>query len=113
MKRRHLPREHWRALLAEQQASGRSVGAFCRARRLPQSTFYTWRARLAAEHERPAFVELRPVGRSTPSGEAAIELALANGGRVLVRPGFDPQTLRDVLGVLDGRDGRGMREEPA
>lgn len=113
MKRPHLPREHWRALLAEQQASGRSLWAFCRARRLPQSTLYRWRARLAREHERPAFVELRATERMDPPGEAAIELALANGRRVLVRPGFDPQTLRALLGVLDGRDGRGAAEEPA
>jgi hypothetical protein len=91
--------------LPEQQASGRSVRAFCRARRLPPTTFYKLRARLAAEHERPAFVELRATERIDSPAEAAIELALANGGRVLVRPGFEPQTLRALLGVLDGRAG--------
>jgi hypothetical protein len=50
-------------------------------------------------------VQQRPSPRSLPPSDAGLELRLASGrgGRaVLVRPGFDRQTLVELLQVLEG-----------
>ena len=39
----------WRSLVSEQEESGQSVAAFCRARGLPESLFYYWKKRLEKE----------------------------------------------------------------
>lgn len=53
---------HWRAVMAEQEASGESAAAFCRDRGIPAWKFHYWRKRIGAgdsELGRPAFL---PVG---------------------------------------------------
>lgn len=41
-----LKAEHWRGVVAEQEASGLSVAAFCRERTIPAWKFHYWRKRL-------------------------------------------------------------------
>jgi len=48
----------WRALIAEQQESGQSVAALCRARGLRDGQFYGWKKRLR-QHEAEPFVALQ------------------------------------------------------
>ena len=38
--------QHWRRLLPEQKASGKSVAVFCRQRRIPVHQFYWWQRTL-------------------------------------------------------------------
>lgn len=42
------------------------------------------------------------VPASVPTGRATVEVVLGAGRRVIVGPGFDPETLRRVVVVLEG-----------
>jgi hypothetical protein len=47
----------WRSLVSEQEESGQSIAAFCRARELHESQFYYWKKRLKRAAATPPFVE--------------------------------------------------------
>lgn len=95
-----------------------SAVAFCRRAGVPQSSFFAWRKKLrdqaVAGEAGFAEVKVAPVdalvGYQEINGcrEAAmaerggIELRLPRGRCVVVRPGFDRQTLIDLLAVLEG-----------
>lgn len=98
-------RSKWIGLISEQSASGETVEAFCRARGLTTSQFYTWRKRLrGSAAERFLEVQIaKPAARTTPSKGNAIEIRLAEGRCVLVEPGFDPDHLRAVVAALGMR----------
>src|SRR5437867_4484981 len=103
---------HWLDLLGLWQQSKLSVRAFCRRHRLSEPSFYSWRRTLrqrgligqdpaddAVKVQTPAFVQV-----SVDAGAAApksIEVVLAQGRRLRVRPGFDVNTLRQLLRVLE------------
>jgi transposase len=102
---------HWLDLIRLWQQSKLSVRAFCRRHRLSEPSFYCWRRTLrqrgligqqpadVAKTESPAFVQV-----SVTAGTAAprsIDVVLANGRRLRVRPGFDVNTLRQLLRVLE------------
>jgi hypothetical protein len=112
----HRSAAWWRPILERQESSGLSGAEFCQQNELPMSTFYRWRKRLTAPTEAVAegsvaFVELRAVegaGRDAeqPGVGVPLELLLSEGrfrGRVVVPPGFDPQTLAELLSVLEAR----------
>lgn len=90
-------RDRWRKIIGRQQASGLSALAFCRRAGVPQSSFFAWRRKLRDEATF-AEVKLPPVTRREPSG---IELRLPGGCCIVVRPGFDRQTLLDLLHILE------------
>jgi len=96
-------RATWQRLLAEQQASGDSVTAWCFAQDISLQTFYYWRKRLASPPPAattPQWLALAPVG-STALGST---LTLRVGAvAVEVATGFDPHLLADVLTVLERR----------
>jgi len=86
-------RKHWQAIVAGQEASGKSVREFCRERNLAEHAFYWWRRRL---HEKPvwfALVETKPAAQGWK-----FELALSSG-EVLHIPA-DVQSLRLVFEAL-------------
>ena len=97
---------HWRALVREQEASGRSVKEFADARGLSAATLYWWRSALA-RRARSKTARLREVRlldseavverRDAP----AFELALPGGRFLRVPSGFDPESLRALLGALE------------
>jgi transposase len=92
--------QFWRDKLQLWQASGQTIRAFCDAQRLSEPSFYAWRRRISAQRERqqPAFVPVRVT--PTPTTSIPLELVLANGRVVRVPPGFDADTLRQLLAVL-------------
>jgi transposase len=96
----------WRTLIEEQQASGLSVPAFCRRAGVGESSFYRWLQRLRGEASF-AEVRVRPdqAERSSPGPvgghDAALELWLPRERCLLVRPGFDRQTLLELLALLE------------
>jgi transposase len=103
---------HWLDLIRLWQQSKLSVRAFCRRHRLSEPSFYCWRRTLqergligempaedAVKTEAPAFLQVAV--DSAAAAPRSIELVLANGRRLRVRPGFDANTLRQLLRVLE------------
>jgi transposase len=93
----------WRRALARKQRSGLSVAAFCARERLKTPSFYWWQRELTRRDEAAtAFVPVQVIeSASTEAETLGIEVLLANGRRLLAKPGFDPETLRRVVGVLE------------
>jgi hypothetical protein len=95
----------WRGLILEQETSGQSIAAFCRAREVSESLFYYWRKKLG--EARPEFVEVRvaePEWRTRHSGSASgstIEVRLNNGRSLMVGREFDAGHLRALLAVVE------------
>ena len=110
----------WRRTFRQWRRSGLSVRAFCAEHGLAEPSFYAWRrivaerdqesARVRAKPERsvrraasasddaPVFVPLRVIDVAT---QAAIEVILERGRVVRVLRGFDTETLRQLLAILE------------
>jgi transposase len=97
--------QYWRGLVADWQASGLSVRAFCRRRLLSEASFYGWRRELRerdAVAGRSAFVPVQVVdSEAAVSPGFGIEVVLSGERSVRIGPGFDADTLRRVLAVLE------------
>lgn len=105
--------QQWRRRIADQQAGGLSIAAFCRAEHLSENTFYLWKRLLQqgdAEGKASAaasFVEVKcsPRGagrRADPAGEiSAIEVRLRQDRRLRVGAGFDRNLLTDLVKTLE------------
>ena len=94
-------RERWERILQKQQSSGLSVSAFCRQTGVQCSGYYKWRRKLGRQvlfSEVRLKADWRAVDRP-PAG--AIELYLPGRRSIAVRPGFDRQTLIELLAVLE------------
>jgi hypothetical protein len=123
---------YWSAILADFRRSGLTHVEFCRRRRISLHSFRKWlyqlrpglppKATRARSHTSP--VSAVPATTATPrflqvhvrahepsqagdlqhagSPTAALELVLPSDCRILVRPGFDPRCLRQLLDCLDG-----------
>jgi transposase-like protein len=60
--------------------------------------------RVSPRHDpRPAFLPVRVVQPCATAAAGNVEIVLAEGRTVRVPPGFDRQTLADVLAVLEAR----------
>ena len=106
----------WRDVFLRWQRSGQTIRAFCDNRGLSEGSFHAWR-RTIAERDRqaaslpivdraadhlPAFVPVRVTGTPTASSSIlALELVLGQGRVIRVPPGFDADTLRTLLAVLE------------
>jgi transposase len=109
----HGKERQWLDLIRGWQGSRLSVRAFCRRHRLSEPTFYAWRRVLRErgliDDERsgaavsaattPAFVKVAV--DASASAHAGIDVVLAEGRRLRVRPGFDADLLRQLLRVLE------------
>jgi hypothetical protein len=95
---------HWRRQLQKQKSSGMSVREFCQHQSLAESAFHYWRREIERRDRegngvgQPAFLAVEV---KTPGYESSIEVALASGHVVRVRGGFDADTLRQLLAVLE------------
>jgi len=122
---------HWQKIVRGQQESGQSVRAYCRRAGIEESAFYWWRRELARRSRqgddlrqprrtspkgksgRPAtrrspriaaeFLPVHVTADRRPEGGRGVEMLLADGHVLRIQPGFDRQTLLDVLGALEGR----------
>lgn len=113
----------WRGHIARCESLGVSIAAYCRERELSAASYHWWKRTLEKRDARVAvasggmspmpsvtdaplpFAEVTVVARGgLPAGEegAVIEVTLAGGRRVGVRPGFDAATLAQVLRVVEG-----------
>jgi|SRR6516164_9603657 hypothetical protein len=95
--------QQWRRWISAWRASGLSVRAFCARHALATPSFYAWRRVLERRAaEKAAFVPVHVVADTLPAPASALELVLADGRIVRVVPGFDAETLRQLLTALEG-----------
>jgi transposase-like protein len=94
-KRENERRKYWQSIIAEQQASGKSVRVFCRERDLGEHSFYAWRQRLREEKKPVAFAL---VGTEPSPQVVKFELTLASGE--VLRIPADVASLRVVFEAL-------------
>ena len=87
-------REYWSNLIAEQEASGQTIRAFCQKQSIGDHSFYYWRKRLQ-KSEPVKFALLKTVASAAP-----LELILANGEQLRIRNGVEAVTFRLVLDVI-------------
>jgi|HubBroStandDraft_4_1064222.scaffolds.fasta_scaffold166442_3 hypothetical protein len=111
----------WRRTFRQWRRSGLSVRAFCAEYGLAEPSFYAWRRIVAqrdqesaqvrakpeqgsvhragpASDDAPVFVPLRVIDVST---QVAIEVLLERGRVVRILRGFDADTLRKLLAILE------------
>jgi hypothetical protein len=124
---------HWQEIVRRQGDSGQSVRAYCQQAGIEESAFYWWRRELVrrsqpisdraasarkichggsnrSTSQRPldaasqvGFLPVRVTADHDRETQRPIEIILG-GDRVLrIPPGFDRQTLLNVLGVLEDR----------
>ena len=103
----------WDAILNDFRSSGLTHVEFCRQRCLPLASFRRrlYRDRPTPAHARPvaptSTPDFLPVTVIPDSAHAAaaphppLVLILPYGRRLAIAPGFDPETLRRLLGVLE------------
>jgi hypothetical protein len=133
MKRHRRGAAEWAALIDEWNASGLKLPESCRQRGLSRGTMQGWVYKPALEQAietsrrkglgqttklsqeskpaglipSPAFLPVRLTETlavsQPPTDRAAIEVVLGAGRRVAVAPGFDVETLRQVVLVLESR----------
>jgi hypothetical protein len=107
----------WKSLLNDFRRSGLTQAEFCRGRQISLHSFrkhlYPPRpsqpapgddrsSATANHHFLPVTILPDPVPTITAS-PPHLELILCNGCRIAVSPGFDPQTLRRLVAVVEGR----------
>ena len=94
----------WREIVWGHADSGLLVAAYCRRARVPQASFYAWRRRLrvadSPRRDGTSFAEVR-VTPVAPPDAGTLEVRLPGGRGIVVRPGFDRQTLRDLVATLE------------
>ena len=130
MARQRFRAAEWAVFIDEWNASGLNLPEFCRRRGLSRGTMQGWvykpALKRAIENTRragqvtgakaspeaapsvpsSAFVPVRlaqvTASSPEPTGRAPIEVVLGAGRRIVVGPGFDPETLRRVVATLEG-----------
>ena len=116
----------WAALIDQWRRSGLSLPAFCQRHGLSRGSMQNWvykpelkRAVEEARREAQGHVDVQPASAAVPEflpvrvvqavagGEVAdrsgVEIEIGPGRRVVIKPGFDSETLRRVVAVLEGR----------
>ena len=107
--RKRSKEQFWRRAVVRWRRSGLSVRAYCVQNGLSEPSFYAWRRELARRDQRRAERAVQPpyvksihfVPVRVTELPAAIEIVLAKGHIVRVRPGFDTATLRQVLAAVE------------
>jgi len=97
--------QFWRGLVAEVQASGLSVRAFCSQRQVREANFYAWRRKLE-RRDGSAGIDTSAASAFVPvtvvaSAPVAFEVRCPSGHVVTV-PGVDGDTLRQLFAALAG-----------
>lgn len=86
----------WQQRLAEQQASGLSIVAWCWQQDIPEHQFYYWRKRLTAlPNPMPQWLALE-----APDDTSAGLTLQVGPATITVTAGFDPQVLTAVVRAL-------------
>jgi hypothetical protein len=96
-------REYWTKVIAEQEAAGQTVKAFCGERGLSLYNFYFWRRQLRQTESAPQFALVRTkAAPPATAGAPPLELVFATGERLRIGKGVDAATLRLTLAAIRG-----------
>jgi hypothetical protein len=111
MPRTHVVDLRWKSILNDFRRSGLTQAEFCRRRGISLHSFRKHLYSPRPSHDQPPPAADRPFLPVTilpdPTAPATsppshLELVLADGRRIAVAPGFDADTLRRLLAVLEG-----------
>jgi hypothetical protein len=91
---------HWRAVMADWEASGTSVREFCRRRQLAEPSFYAWRCELRKRDAKPAPRSASPTFVPVTVLPAATIEVRCPSGHVVSLPHADAATLRNLFAAL-------------
>jgi hypothetical protein len=97
--------QFWRQVIREFDAAGQGIRQFCRARRLSEPSFYSWRRRLAQRDaasvapSEPVFLPVQVTGERG----GCIEIVLGGRRRIRLHGPVDPVALQQVLAVLSAQ----------
>jgi hypothetical protein len=102
---RATAREVWENLVTEHAASGQSVEAFCRNRRVSSKAMRYWIAKRKAAPSPLRFVSAvqagESLGRSVAAKSSGVLVEIA-GAAIRVEPGFDRELLLEVVRAIGG-----------
>jgi transposase-like protein len=121
MRQRDAAKEnYWRRLLGRWRQSGLTGRDFCAEHGVSEPSFYSWRREIARRDQQQATARKRTAPAAAPTmvtpqcGGAflqlalessapppAIEVVLAQGRLLRVRPGFDAASLHQLLRLLE------------
>ncbi len=103
---------YWREIIAQWQASGLSMAAFCRQEGVPDKRFFWWKRRIERRNGKVVAkgqvnfvpVRIKETGTgSVASGNGLIELITPGGCVIRVSSGFDKPTLLSLLEMMGQR----------
>ena len=117
MPRGHILDLRWNALLNDFRRSGLTQAEFCKRRGISIHSFRkrlyqvptpkpTPANHLSSDGTTSGFLPVTILPDPIPATSASrqpLELLLSNGRRIAVAPGFDPQTLRQLITVVEER----------
>lgn len=105
---------HWRKILGEQTTSGLSHSAFCRKKKISANAYFWWkreilvrdkRRRRSSRKDSDDKPKLVPVRIRAPEfvgyRSESFEVVLSSDRVVRVPAGFDPESLKRLLAVLE------------
>jgi len=96
----------WRGQISLCESSGKSIVQYCRDAGLSASSYHRWKRELnrrgmaRMELPAPSFSEIR-LAPQNHCAAPSIEIAWGGERRIRVEPGFDAQTLAEVVRVLE------------
>ena len=97
--------QYWQEQMTGWKASGLKQMQYCREHQLSKHAFVYWKLKLLGKDASPA--TLVPVSANQlkhmrhGDGSAPIRLAVGERYHIEIRPGFNAQTLQEILGVLE------------
>ena len=94
----------WRERVEAQGSSGLSAAGYCREHGLARASFYRWRRIFSVEESDgrgAVFAELRVSAPSVSSEASGVEVVVSGERRIRVKPGFDEDTLRRAVAILE------------
>jgi hypothetical protein len=97
--------QYWQEQMTAWKASGLKQMQYCREHQLSKHAFVYWKLKLLGKDPLPA--TLVPVSAHQlrhlhcQDGSAQIRLVVGKRYHVEIQPGFNAQTLQEILGVLE------------
>ena len=94
-------RSLWEQRLADHEASGKTIAAWCREHSIRDNQFYYWRKKLRidqVENNHPVkWLPLEVEQTNRTSGSIAVHVGQVT---IEIKQGFDPHLLRQIVKVL-------------